>query len=453
MYSDPARSDRLGRETDVETIIVGFSDLHGRWRGKMLPAARYFDSPEAPVQFSDYVFALDRADAVIEPDVELSWWPTGNGGFRDLLLWPEPDTLRTIPWRTRTALVLGQLTYRAGSPFAASPRSILADAGRTLQDQGLTASVAAELEFVLFRAPQHPDDLSSPEPFVPDARVYDVERFETDQDAILPILDGLRQMDFDIDCWSVEGGVSQYEFNWEHGDLLKAADQAFLFKSALRQLARRQGLTASFMAKNDTADLGSSMHIHQSLWTAEGTNVFAGPEVDHGLSETALSYVAGLLETMSDLTCLFAPTVNSYKRYIPGFSAGMNATWGIENPMAGVRAILDGESGTRVEFRPPGADANPYLALAASVHGGIWGMSKQLVPPDPSVGDVSGDSTAAGLPSSLREAAEALRDSVPVRSMLGDTFVDYYSAVCRWEAEQARRAVTDWDRRRYLLGP
>lgn len=442
---EPPEQYRPPQLEDFDTIIVGFCDLYGRWRGKMLPAHRFRRNPTAPVQFSDYVFAVDRADGVIEPDTDLPWWPLASEtGFRDLLLWPEPTTLRAVPWRTRTGLVLGNLTYRDESAFPAVPRGILAGVGERLGAHGLSAIVAAELEFVLLR---DGDALHA------GSRVYDVERFDTDEQLILPILAGLHSMGFDIDCWSVEGGVSQYEFNWGHGDLVESADQAFLFKSALRQLARGQGLTASFMAKNDAADLGSSMHLHQSLLNGNGANVFYDPRSDDGLSATARSFLAGQLDCMHDLTCLYAPTVNSYKRYVPGCSAGMNATWGIENPMAGVRAIVDGESGTRLEFRPPGADANPYLALTASLLGGLSGLNRALTPPPPSIGDASSDDAATPLPTDLAQAALVFQRSAVARDLLGADFVEYYAAICRWEADLARRAVTDWERQRYLQGP
>ena len=438
----------------LDTVVVGFADIHGHWRGKMVPAERLRRDPAAPVQFSDYVFALDHAGALVEPDADLPWWPLGEGGYRDVLLFPELDTLRVVPWRTRTAVVLGRLEWRDGTPFPAGPRDLLAAVGEEFGARGLTPVVAAELEFVLYRGSE--DEISSagfaPELLHRKAMAYDVERFEIDERSLLPILDGLRAMGFGIECWSVEAGTSQYEFNWGHGALVASADRAFLFKSALRQLARRQGLTATFMAKPDATDMGSSMHLHQSLWDAAGNNAFRAPAAETGLSELALRYLAGQLAAMCELTCLYAPTINSYKRYVPGTSAGINATWGVENPMAGIRAILDGEDGTRLEFRPPGADANPYLALAASLIAGLSGVDRKLVPGLPSEGDASAISDAPVLPTGLSEAADLFGRSAVARQYLGDTFVEYYAALARWEAALARRAVTDWERRRYLLG-
>ena len=440
---------------ELDTVIVGFSDIHGRLRGKMVPADRFRRNPSGPIQFSDYVFAVDRAENVIEPDVKMAWWPLGEGGYRDILVLPEIETLRVVPWRTRTALVLGRLETRDGLPFLASPRDILAGIGARLTTRGLKPIVAAELEFVLYR---HSEDevrdngFASPQVLHGDAKPYDVERFEIDEDLLLPILDGLQAMGFGIDCWSVEAGVSQYEFNWGHGDLLASADKAFLFKPALRQLARKQGLTATFMAKPDAADMGSSMHLHQSLWDSSNKNVFFEPDSSTGLSQVALSFMAGQLDVMREFTGLFAPTINSYKRFVPGASAGMNATWGIENPMAGVRAILDGEAGTRLEFRLPGADANPYLALTASLTAGLSGLERALQPGPSSDGDASTKTDVPAVASNLGDAASLLLDSRVARDYFGDTFVDYYAAICRWEADLARRAVTDWERQRYLLG-
>jgi glutamine synthetase len=236
-----------------------------------------------------------------------------------------------------------------------------------------------------------------------------------------------------------------------YDDALRAADKAALFKTAMKQIAFDHGLAVTFMAKWNAELPGSSGHLHQSLWKG-GQNAFAAPESPEGISATMRSYIAGQVALMPELTAICSPTVNSYKRYVPGVWAPLTASWGFENRTCALRIIGAGDpEATRVEYRQTAADINPYLAMAACLGAGLYGIEHQLVPPEPSLGDASGDqSGCARLPRTLSEAVSLLRDSRAAREILGDAFVDHYVRTREWEVRQFDRAVTSWELERYF---
>src|SRR5437870_13289793 len=242
-----------------------------------------------------------------------------------------------------------------------------------------------------------------------------------------------------------------YEINIRYADALRAADQTMLYKSATKELAAQMGGMATFMAKyRDDVD-GCGGHLHQSLWSADGeTSVFWDEARPHSASELLECYIAGLLTTMPEFMLMYAPNVNSYKRFVPKTWAPTNMTWGIENRTCALRLISGSPSAIRIENRAPGADMNPYLAFAASLAGGLHGLEKQLEPPPMVRGSAYKALDAAPLPNSLPQALETFRSSELARRWFGDEFCNQYLAFREWEVEKHRRAVTDWERRRYF---
>jgi glutamine synthetase len=240
--------------------------------------------------------------------------------------------------------------------------------------------------------------------------------------------------------------------NIHYSDALSAADQAVILKHAVKEIAAKHGHTASFMAKVRPEWAGSSGHVHQSLALLDGTSAFANPENPASLSEVGLSYVAGMLELAHPMTAIYCPTVNSYKRIQGGSWAGASASWGVDHRSVAVRAIPSDGVAARVENRVPGADANPYLVIAANIASGLYGVEHALRPPAPmtsSAYDASPE-VARPLPGSLSESVAALRASGVVRELLGDAFVDFYGELRDWEVAQFSKAVTDWETARYL---
>jgi glutamine synthetase len=253
-----------------------------------------------------------------------------------------------------------------------------------------------------------------------------------------------------IAAWSPEGGPGQYELNLGPLDALEAADQGFLFKQAVKEVCALQGLLGTFMPKLDPMGYGSSLHVHQSLWDAEGAPTGRAEGEPHGISAQFRAYVAGMLATLRDFAVLFLPTLNSYKRLQPESAAGTTRSWGYDNKTMSLRVLTHEPRATRVEHRVPGADANVYLALAAMIAGGVHGVEQNLELPAPNTGNAYADAELELLPGTLDEAIEAFEGSAVARAQLGDEFVDYYAATRRWELEQFRAHVTDWELRRYL---
>jgi glutamine synthetase len=254
-----------------------------------------------------------------------------------------------------------------------------------------------------------------------------------------------------VEACNPETGPGQFELNIRYDDALKAADDGFFYTNAIKEIAARHGLLATFMAKPRRDWAGSSCHLHQSLWDrGTGRNVFFDHSLGHGLSETGRHYAGGLLATMRELTALFAPTPNSYKRFAPYSWAGTSVSWSYENRSTGIRAIAEHEAQARLEHRLPGADTNPYIVMAACLAGGLHGIEQKIEPPPPYEGDAYAGTELASVPQSLEEAVGLLERSTVARDMLGEDFVRHYALMKRFEAEKYRQQVSEWEVRRYV---
>jgi glutamine synthetase len=254
-----------------------------------------------------------------------------------------------------------------------------------------------------------------------------------------------------VDAYNREHGAGMYEINLRHADAVRAADQTMLYKSGCKEIAAQMGVLPTFMAKlADDVD-GCGGHIHQSLWTADGSrSVFWDEGGDHHLSPTLKHYLAGLLATIPEFMLMYAPNVNSYKRFVPWTWVPVNLTWSLDNRTTAVRVIASSPTAIRMENRVPGADLNPYLAFAASLAGGLHGIEKALEPPPPTKGNAYEIAGAEPLPLTLPEALERFRSSSLARDSFGEEFVEHYAAFRQWEVDKHRLAVTDWERRRYF---
>lgn len=266
------------------------------------------------------------------------------------------------------------------------------------------------------------------------------------------IRDRMLEYGLPIEACNPETGPGQFEITLQYDKSLKSADDAFLFKSAVKEVAARHELLATFMAKPNGAWAGNSCHIHVSLRDKEDAGAFFAPGQTHQISETMRHFAGGVLSTMAEFTALMAPTPNSYRRYVPYSWAGTTATWGIDNRSAGLRAICEGENGTRLEHRQPGADANPYIATAALLAGGLHGVHNKLEPPGLTSMDIYAlpAEQVPLLPTSLAEALDLLEASAVAREWLGEEFVDHFLAMKRAELKAQSIAVTDWEVARYL---
>jgi glutamine synthetase len=385
---------------------------------------------------TDLLLALDQVDNPITDY-------TGFGirsGAGDLVLRPDVDTLHELSWRPGWRICLATPSWRDGTRCELAPREVLRDALMAMAELGYDVTAAFEYEIRLRNAEGQP--VSSGISY----SLVEVGRFEEFATLLVPALESLG---VELSAVHTEAGPGLVELNIAARDGLRAADDAAFVKFAVKRVAESLGLRASFLAKTVAGEEGSSGHVHVSCWS-DGANTFApdGPEAD--LPPACTASIAGILEHLAAASLLLNPTVNSYKRLVPGWFAPVNTSWGVENRSAAVRAIRsDKPERCRIECRRPGADANPYLALAALVASSADGIRRGAEPPPAVEGDASERDDLAGLPGSLEAALAAFEADAPFRAALGEAFSDYYATSRRWELRAWRESVSDWERERY----
>ncbi|HCU95984.1 MAG TPA: glutamine synthetase [Actinobacteria bacterium] len=461
----PGSRDRFARWCEAEgirTVIAGAADVHGIWRGKRLPLADFLTRIERGVPFSDVVLVIthsedtDEGQELVEPpggEAYPLYFPRKEQGFPDIFALPDLATARRLPWHQGTVGVLGDFHLPDGQPVPLDPRVMLRRLIERARSHGLEPKVGIEYEFYIFRG-----DLAALkesgwrlDPIRVRPYTYGVYGGSLDEELIGEIRHQLAVAGVRIEACNPETGPGQFELNIRYDDALKAADDGFLYKNGIKEIVARHGLMASFMAKPRRDWAGSSCHIHQSLWaTDDGVNAFFDHELGRGLSEAGRQYTGGLLSTMREFTALFAPTPNSYKRFAPYSWAGTSVSWSYENRSTGIRAIAEHASESRLEHRLPGADTNPYIAIAACLAGGLHGIEQKIEPSKAYEGDAYATDQLESVPQSLEEAVGLLERSEVAREMLGEDFVQHYVLMKRFEVEKYRQQVSEWEVRRYV---
>lgn len=431
------------RETGVRDVECLFADITGYPRGKLMPAASFASGAELricqaiPMQCVTGEYSYDPIFPDSDPDVRLV---------------PDLATLKRAPWASVPRYLAVHDAYEMnGSLCEFAPRSVLRNVVARYAALGLKPVIAPEIEFYLVAAMTDPaQPLVSPlgragRPEVGQSAfslnaLNELAPFWDDFHAAIDAL-GIR-----ADTWLHELGENQYEINLLHGDPVAAADQAFLFKIAAREIALQHGLNAVFMAKPMAGQAGSSMHLHQSVADAQGRNIFSA--ADGSASEAFLHFIGGLQAYTPDLMLVYAPTVNSYRRYTAGSLAPTDVQWGEDNRTAGLRVPVSSAAARRVENRLAGADANPYLAMAATLAAGLAGLQERCQPSEP----VSGNAYTRGrsLPRTFDRAHEQMEQSEHAPRLLGERFVRGFLAVKALEHEHYLQEVSAWERR-YLL--
>ncbi|MGZ0712002.1 glutamine synthetase family protein (plasmid) [Coraliomargarita sp. W4R53] len=427
---------------DVDTVIVGFADAQGRLVGKRVSARLFQEEALAHgVEACNYLLSVD-VDMNTMDGYAMSSWEQGYG---DMVLVPDADTLRLVPWQSGSALVMVDLTWVNGKPVTQSPREILKHQRGRLADRGLTAYSGTELEFIIFDdtyreawAKGYRDLKTSTD--------YNVDYDLLASGRLEPLLRDIRvSMDAaGMYCEGVKGecNLGQQEIAFRYAEVLETADQHTIYKNGAKAIAENHGKALTFMAKFNERE-GNSCHIHLSVRDADGGAVMAG-ENDHGFSPLMEHWIAGILATMREFTLLYAPTINSYKRFAEGSFAPTGIAWGIDNRTCALRVIGKGHS-LRVENRVPGGDVNPYLGISAIIAGGLYGIENELPMPDA----LDGNAYSAGvdqLPKTLREAAALFSESKIARAAFGDEMVEHYVHQANIEVKAYDAAVTDWER-------
>ena len=427
---------------------IGGFDIDGVLRGKYVSLEKLESALGKGFGFCDVIFGWDVADALYD-NAKVTGWHTGYPDTQAVL---DPSTARPIPWEPGVVAMLADFRDGKGEPHPACPRSALKRVLARAEKLGFSAKVGAEYEFFLFKETRDTlveKGFRNLTPIDPGMFGYSWVRSGQDAELMRDITDSMSASGIELEGLHTETGPGVYEAALRYDDALAIADKAALFKPLLKQIAHRHGLSASFMAKWNASLPGCSGHLHQSLWKA-GKNAFVDARAPRGMSPIMEHFLAGQLALMNELTAVVSPTINSYKRYVPGVWAPMVPTWGIENRTCSLRVIGVGdESALRVEHRQPAADMNPYLALAATLGAGLWGIEKKLKLPPEVQGDAGADD-ASRMPRSLREANAALAGSAAARDILGADFVDHYVRTRDWEVRAFEAAVTDWELKRYF---
>jgi glutamine synthetase len=439
------------RSDAVDTVVVGFTDHYGRLVGKRYDAGMFVDEvADHGTHGCDYLLTTDMEMEPV-PGYEMANWELGYG---DVHLVPDMATLRRADWLDRTALVLCDVTdVREDTPVPAAPRNVLRGQVDAAAARGLTAMAATELEYYLYRSSYRDAaatgyaDLRAAGWYLEDYHLLQGARTE---DFTATVRRHLRRSGVPVESSKGEWGVGQHELNVRYADALTMADRHVVYKQCLKESADRIGASVTFMAKVATDQAGSSCHVHMSLWR-DGANAFAG---DGELGPVRCSdefrwFLGGVLAHVPDVMVFLAPTVNSYKRYVDGSWAPTRIAWSYDNRTAGVRVVGDGPS-LRIECRIPGADCNPYLALAGLLAAGLDGVGQRTEPPPCFDGDVYAARDLAHVPRSLVEATDLFEASPFAKQAFGQPVVDHYAHFFRTEWDAYMTAVSDWERRRYF---
>ena len=443
--------DAIDRGT-IETVIVAMPDWYGRLIGKRL-TGRFFAQNVAAGGWHacDYVLACDmEMDPV--PGYAFTSWESGYGDIHCL---PDWSRIYRAAWLPKTALVLSDAVTEKGEAIAVAPRQILRRQLERAAEMGFLPKGGAELELYLFRETydsarqKHWHDLA---PFGSYIEDYHLLQGTREEPVIGEVVRALEQSGIPMEGSKGEWGPGQQELNVEYCDLLEQADRNVLIKHAAKEVAHQKGLAVTFMAKWDERFAGSGLHQHVSLWdTADRANVFVGErplgEI-HG-SDDFRFFLGGLLAHAAELTALWAPSVNSYKRFQSASFAPTTIAWSVDNRTAGIRVVGEG-SALRIECRIPGADANPYIAWAATLAAGLAGIAQRIEPPPPFQGDVYAAKALPRVPGNLREAIGLLESSRLAKEAFGEEVIAHYLHFLRTEQRKFDEIVTSWERARFF---
>jgi len=432
---------RLGVDSGgIDTVVLALVDMQGRLQGKRLHAEYFLEEVlRHGTEGCNYLLAVDVEMNTVGGYAMSSW----ERGYGDFAMVPDLATMRRVPWHPGTALLLADLTWLDGAPVVASPRQILRRQAERLGEHGLAAYTGTELEFCVYRDSYEDAWRRGYRDLTP-ANLYNVDYSLLGTAKIEPLLRrirnemagaGLRPESAKGEC-----NLGQHEIAFRYDTALTTADNHSVYKLGAKEIAAQEGMSLTFMAKPNQRE-GNSCHIHFSLRGRDGTPLMSG---EHGLSRAGEHVLAGLLATMRELTLLYAPNINSYKRYQPGTFAPTAVRWGVDNRTCALRLVGHGPS-LRVENRVPGGDVNPYLASAAMMAAARYGLEHELTLEPPLLGNAYDDASAARVPTTLRDAL-ALWESSPVaRDAFGDEVVEHYANAARVELAAYDAAVTDWE--------
>jgi glutamine synthetase len=433
---------------EFEHVKIGVFDGDGVMRGKYLARDKFLTALDRNLGFCDVILGWDSNDQLFDNTAYTGW----HTAYPDAAVRILSATRREIPFEPKTVLFLGEFAGRAES---VCPRGTLRRVLERAARMGYLVYAAAEFEFFLFEETPHSireKGYRQLKTMTPGAFGYSLLRASVHSDLYQELLDLAQAMRFPIEGLHTETGPGVLEAALSYCEALEAADRAALFKTFAKVLAQRRGLMATFMAKWSNSVPGQSGHLHVSLRGNDGQSIFHDASKPHEMSDAMRWFVGGQQALMPELLSMVACTVNSYSRLVPGYWAPTAATWGVENRTTALRVIRGGPSSQRIEYRIAAADINPYIALAAAIGSGLWGIENRIEP------DAAIEGNAytlqhpphRRLPATLYEAAERLAASEAARALFGDAFVEQHAATRQWEEREFRKAITDWELARYF---
>ncbi len=439
------------KESKHSKVKVAIVDIDGVLRGKFMHRDKLLSALENGFGFCSVVFGWDMGDVSYTNDVKVTGWHTGYDDFEARI---DINTFRTVPWEDDVPFFLVDFEKDNAEDLAVCPRSLLKKVIAEAEEMGFAPMFSQEFEWFNYR--ETSDSLKEknyqdPQPLTPGMFGYSILRMSENSEYFNDLFSLLEAFDVPLEGLHTETGPGVTEAAIQYSDILEAADRAVLFKTAVKEIAYRHGIIASFMAKQTSALPGCGGHIHQSLWDPKKKdNLFYDEKSEDRMSGTMKHFLAGQLKCLPEILPMFAPTVNSFKRLVVGAWAPINQTWGHDNRTCSLRVLASGKKSTRIEHRVVGSDVNPYLAMAACLASGLYGIKNKLKL-DIAETKANGYEVKKGiLPSNLWEASQKMKNSKNAKQLFGDEFVDHFTKTREWEWKQFSTEVTDWETKRYF---
>lgn len=429
-------------------VKIAVSDIDGVLRGKYISSEKFLSIAQSELAFCEVVFGWDMADQVYDNNSYSGW----HTGYPDALVRLSLSSFRKIPWENGLPFFLGEFIDADRQALEICPRQLIQKIIAQAAEAGFEAKCSQEFEWFNFAetsrsfAEKEGKHLT---PLTPGMFGYSILRSSEQNDFVSALFEQLKQFDIPLEGLHTETGPGVYEAAIAYSDVLSAADNAILFKTGVKEIAYKHGILASFMAKINENLPGCSGHVHQSLWQAN-TNLFFDAAQPHQMSETMQQYMAGQLFCLPHILPMVAPTINSYKRLVEGAWAPTTVTWGVDNRTVAIRALTGGSKSCRVETRVVGSDTNPYLAIAACLAAGLYGIRHRLSLQTITVGNGYNDESNGRFPKSLEEANQAMKNSAVAIELFGENFVNHFTQTRDWEVRQFAKVVTDWETKRYF---
>ena len=430
-------------------VKIAFADIDGVLRGKYISTEKFLSVCESTTGFCDVIFGWDAGDVAYDNNKFTGW----HTGYPDCPAQIDLATFRKIPWEEDLPFFLGDFIDAEGKPSAICPRQLIKKVLADAQSLGFTPSFSQEFEWFNFEeTPQSASEKAfrNLTPLTPGMFGYSILRSTLKNPFFSDLFHLLKNFGVPLEGLHTETGPGTYEAAIAHSEILEASDRAVLFKTAVKEIAYKHGIMATFMAKISEHLPGCGGHVHQSLWKGS-ENVFYGEDDKQHMSETLRQYIAGQLFCLPEILPLFAPTINSYKRLVEGAWAPTTLTWGIDNRTVALRVLPASKKSCRLETRVIGADVNPYLAMAGCLAAGLYGIKNKLVLKHPAtIGNGYRDDSNGTLPRTLQEATANMKSSSIAKEILGEAFVEHFVQTREWEWKQHLKAVTDWEYKRYF---